>query len=165
MDHIYLKPYLSIGESAITTTTYLGALIPGRFCPKSAVKIDGWPTDSTKTATTGFLSEFERLLLISWQAKQHNHIPIHLRQLASTVLPPLQAREQLSLAKHKANTLLAYTFTARAGTTMMREIIEIPDAPSLPPHPQTTPQRPAMPSKFQPFSPSPPPMTYLPIAD
>jgi hypothetical protein len=158
MNRNYLKSYLSIGESAITTTTYLGASIPGRFCPNSAYhfKIDGWPTDSTETATTGFLSEFERPPLILWQAQQHDRIPINLRQLASTVLLPLQTREQLSSAKHKAKTP-AYTFTARAATNTMREIIEIPDAPSLPPHPQTTPQCPAMPPGFQPFSPSPPP--------
>jgi hypothetical protein len=150
MNHNYLKSYLSMGESAITTTTYLGASIPGRFCPNFAFhfKIDGWPTDSTDTATTAFLSEFERLPLISWQAQQHARIPINLHQLASTVLLPLQTREQLSSAKHKAKTPV-FTFTARAATNTMREIIEIPDAPSLPPHPQTTPQRPAMPSGLQ----------------
>jgi hypothetical protein len=36
MDRNYLKSYPSIGESAITTTTYLGAAIPGRFCPNFA---------------------------------------------------------------------------------------------------------------------------------
>jgi hypothetical protein len=163
MNRNYLKSYLSIGESAITTTNYLGASIPGRFCPNFAYhfKIDGWPTDSTETATTGFLSEFEHLPLISWQAQQHDRIPINLHQLASTVLLLLQTREQLSSAKHKAKTP-AYTFTARAATNMMREIIAIPDAPLLPPHPQTTPQRPAIPSGFQPFSLSPPPARLPP---
>jgi hypothetical protein len=33
MNHNYLKGYLAIRKLAITTTTYLGAAIPGRFCP------------------------------------------------------------------------------------------------------------------------------------
>jgi hypothetical protein len=141
MNRNYLRSYLSIGESAITTKTYLGAAIPGRFCPNFAYhfKIDGWPTDSAETATTGFLSEFERLSMISWQAKQHDRIPINLHQLASTVLLPLQTREQLSSAKHKAKTP-SYTFTARAASTV-REIVEIPDAPSVQARHQRTPER------------------------
>jgi hypothetical protein len=152
-----LKSYLSIRESAVTTTTYLSAAIPGRFCPNFAYhfKIDGWPTDSADTTNTGFLSEFERLPMISWQAKQHHRISINLHQVTSATLLPLQTREQLSSAKHKARTP-AYTFTSRAAPPT-REIIVVPDAPSLPPCPQTTPQRPVMPPGFQPFSPSPPP--------
>jgi hypothetical protein len=71
------------------------------------------------------------------------------------VLLPLQTREQLSSAKHKAKTL-SYTFTTRA-TQTIREVIEIPDAPSVTARHLTTPQRPEMPPGFQPFSPSPPP--------
>jgi hypothetical protein len=157
MDRNYLKSYLSIGESAITTTTYLGAAIPGRFCPNFAYhfKIDGWPTDSAESVTTGFLSEFERLPMISWQAKQHDRIPINLHQLDSTVLLPLQTREQLSSAKHKAKTP-SYTYTGRGAPTMT-EVIEIHEAPPGLARHQTTPKRPEMPAGFQPFSPSPPP--------
>jgi hypothetical protein len=143
----------------LATTT--GSLDPRTFLSKFAYhfKIDSWPTDSADTTTTSFLSKFERLLLILWQAKQHDRIPANLHQLASTVLLPLQTRDQLLSAKHKAQTR-AYTFTTRVATAM-REIIEIRDAPSLPPHPQTTPQRPAMPPGFHLFSPFPPPMAGL----
>jgi hypothetical protein len=73
MNRNYLKSYLAIGEAAVTSSTYLGAAIPGRFCPNFAYhfKIDGWPTDSPEATTPGFLTEFEHLSLISWQAKQH----------------------------------------------------------------------------------------------
>jgi hypothetical protein len=157
MNRNSLKSYLSTGEPAVTTTTYLGAAIPGRFCPNFAYhfKVDGWPTDSADTTNTGFLSEFERLPMISWQAKQHDRIPINLHQVTSTTLLPLQTRYQLASAKHKARTP-AYTFRARAAQPT-REIIVVPDTPSLPPRPQTTPPRPVMPPGFQPFSPSPPP--------
>jgi hypothetical protein len=68
MNHNFLKSYLSIGELAVTTTTYLGAAIPGHFCPNSAYhfKIDGWPTDSADTTNTGFQSKFEWLPIIPW---------------------------------------------------------------------------------------------------
>jgi hypothetical protein len=66
MNRTFLKNYLSIGQSAVTTTTYLGAAIPGRFCPKFAYhfKIDRWPTDLADTTNTGFLSKFELLPMI-----------------------------------------------------------------------------------------------------
>jgi hypothetical protein len=75
-------------------TTYLGAAIPGSFCPNFAyhVKIDGWPTDSADTTNTGFLSKFEWLPMILWQVKQHDRVPINLHQVTLTALLPLQTR-------------------------------------------------------------------------
>jgi hypothetical protein len=49
MNRQYLETYLSLGASAITADTYLGADIPGRFCPNYAYHftvVNGWPTDS-----------------------------------------------------------------------------------------------------------------------
>jgi hypothetical protein len=158
MNRNYLKSYLAIGEAAITPATYLGATIPGRFCPNFAYhfKIDGWPTDSTDAATSGFLSEFEHLPLISWQAQQHDRISVNLHQPASTSLIPLQTREALSSAQHKART------PAYSAVPSLSE--RVPIVPTLP-HTVArapgslldTPQRPTIPSGFKPFSPSPPP--------
>jgi hypothetical protein len=158
----YLKNYLQIGEAAITTVTYLGAAIPGRFCPNFAYhfKIDGWPTDSTDSTNQGFLSAFEHLPLISWHAQQHDRIPINLHQVASmTALLPLQTREQLSSAKHKANTP-AYTMLPQpppAGPPTlpppMIATAAVPPGPSA--TDQQTPQRPSMPPSYRDWTPSP----------
>jgi hypothetical protein len=68
MNHTYLQSNLSIGESAIVPTTYLGVSSPAHFSPNFAYNcnIDGWPTHSTDIATKGFLAKFEHLPLISW---------------------------------------------------------------------------------------------------
>ncbi len=157
----YLKNYLQIGEAAITTVTYLGADIPGRFCPNFPYhfKIDGWPTDSTDSNTQGFLSAFEHMPLISWQAQQHDRIPINLHQVASmTALLPLQTREQLSSAKHKANTP-AYTMLPKEtlpGPSFppQHTVTATAAVPTVPPD-QQTPQRPSIPAAYRDWTPSP----------
>lgn len=90
MNRNFLKSYLALGVSTITSMTYLGALIPGRFCPNYAYhfKIDGWPTKTPDANTPGFLATFEHLLLVSWQAKQHDWIRINLHQPTETTVPP-----------------------------------------------------------------------------
>jgi hypothetical protein len=48
----YLNTYLTIGEKVCLADTYLGVVIPGRFCPNFAhhFKVtNGWPTDTQKT--------------------------------------------------------------------------------------------------------------------
>jgi hypothetical protein len=150
----------TISPAAITRTTYLGAAVPGRFCPNFAyhLKLDSWPTDSTDMTTAGFLSEFDHLPFISWQAQQHDRIPINLHQAASTALLPLHTREQLSSASHKARTPAYTILPARprlepvVPSTIVEPAIERGSVLS-------TPQRPVMPPGFQPFSPSPSPTT------
>jgi hypothetical protein len=94
--------------------------------------------------------------LISWQAQQHDRISVNLHQPASTSLIPLQTREALSSAQHKART------PAYSAVPSLSE--RVPIVPTLP-HTVArapgslldTPQRPTIPSGFKPFSPSPPP--------
>jgi hypothetical protein len=56
-----------MGKSAITPAAYLGALIPGLFCPHFAFRfhVDGWPsTDMSNQQTQGvqgFLAELKHL--------------------------------------------------------------------------------------------------------
>jgi hypothetical protein len=165
MNRKYLTTYLAIGEVAITSTTYLGASIPGRFCPNFAhhFKVDGWPTDPSDPLTRGFLSEFENLHLVSWNGRQHDRISINLHQEASTMdIAPIQTREQLSSAQHKARTP-AYTNISPREIPIQQlppalppaVITQVPVAPIQ----HSTPQRPSIPSGFQSFSPSPPPTT------
>ena len=81
-----------MGEAALTPATYLGAAVPGRFCLNFAYhfKLNSWPTDSAESTTAGFLSKLEHLPLISWQARQHDRIPLNLHQAALTALLPLK---------------------------------------------------------------------------
>ena len=129
----YLSSYLSMGEAALTPATYLGAAVPGRFCPNFAYhfKLNSWPTDSAETTNAGFLSEFEHLPLISWQARQHDRIPINLHQAASTALLPLQTREQNSSAKHKDSTPAHSTPPPRP-PPLTAPTIQHPTPPSVP---------------------------------
>jgi hypothetical protein len=103
MNRQFLAKYLTQGASAITAKTYLGADIPGRFCPNYAYHFpvaNGWPTDTTGQA---FLGEFQHAHLISPQAKQHDPVELDLHQ-PMVVLDPLSTREEQQSAKHKAGT-------------------------------------------------------------
>ena len=99
----YLNIYLKIGESVITEMTYLGAKIPGRFCPNFAhhFKVtNGWPTD---TATTKFLREFHHRPLLSYQALQHDPMEVDLNQ-PQLALGALRTREELMSENHRSKT-------------------------------------------------------------
>ena len=102
----YLASYLALGTTAVTSGTYLGAAIPGRFCPNYAYhfKVNGWPTDSATSTTTGFLHQFERLPMISWHSQQHTRIAVNLHDPQSAALLPLQTTEQQSSSAHKSRT-------------------------------------------------------------
>jgi hypothetical protein len=43
----------------------------------SSLMVDGWPTDPPDTAAPTFHAGFKHLLLISWQAQQHDRICIN----------------------------------------------------------------------------------------
>jgi hypothetical protein len=93
MNHQFLAKYLTQGASAITAKTYLGADIPGRFCPNYAYHFtvaNGWPTDTMEQA---FLGEFQHGHLILPQAKQHDLIELDLHQ-PMVVLDPLSTRDE-----------------------------------------------------------------------
>jgi hypothetical protein len=108
-DRKHLQAYLLAGAQAITTSTYLGANIPARFCPNFAYHFkvaNGWPTDEarTKKGIQSFLHDFEHLPLLSWQAQQHARLDVDLHDLTHPIILPLQTRDERSSAKHKTNT-------------------------------------------------------------
>jgi hypothetical protein len=79
----YLTSYLALGEPTIAPTTYyLGACIPGRFCPNSAFhfQVDGWPTDLSDPTIQGYLTKFKHLPFVSGHAKQHQWILVNLHE-------------------------------------------------------------------------------------
>jgi hypothetical protein len=169
MNRNYLTSYLAIGEAAITPTTYLGATIPGRFCPNFAYhfRIDGWPTDSANSATAGFLAIFEHMPMISWQAQQHDRITVNLHQLAASSLLPIQTREQLSSAQHKARTPAYSAVPTPLGMVPKPPVpATLPTLPTrgLPGSVPATPQRPNMPAKYKDYTPSPHHSTTLSVA-
>jgi hypothetical protein len=99
----YLNKFLKIGEKAINADTYLGAKIPGRFCPNFAhhFKVtNGWPTD---TKTNRFLCEFNHPPIISHNATQFDPIDIDLHQ-PQLALMTFQTRDELMSESHKAKT-------------------------------------------------------------
>jgi hypothetical protein len=99
----YLQQFLMIGEKAINVDTYLGAKIPGRFCPNFAhhFKVtNGWPTD---TKTTRFLREFQHPPIISHNAMQFDPIEVDLHQ-PTLALMTFQTRDELMSDNHKAKT-------------------------------------------------------------
>ena len=141
---------------------YLGSANPGRFCPNFVYqfKIDGWPTNPTDPTTQGFLLAFEHLPIISWQAQQHDHIPVNLHQVASMTAPlPLQTREQLSSAKHKANTPTCTLLPPPPLTGPPAPTPQAAAAVAAPPGASgtllQTPQRSHMPASYREFTPSP----------
>ena len=157
----YLATFLDQGTTAITTSTYLGASIPGRFCPNYAYhfQVHGWPTDLAASTTEGFLHQFERLSFISWHAQQHTRIAVNLHDAQSTVLLPLQTSEQQSSTAHKARTPKVSRATKdgvpfSAGTTRRR--IDLTQTPPPKSTHSTPVKRLEMPSGITPFSPSSP---------
>jgi hypothetical protein len=68
MDCKYLHTYLQLGATAITASTYLGTIIPVRFCPNYVhhFKVtNGWPMDAAHSGPQSFLHDFEHLPLLS----------------------------------------------------------------------------------------------------
>jgi hypothetical protein len=106
LNRTFLASYLALGEPAITATTYLGASIPGRFCPNFAFHfhVDGWPTDQSDGTTQGYLTEFEHLPFVSGRAKQHNRILVNLHEPPTSALLPLQTKEQHSSTASQLRT-------------------------------------------------------------
>jgi hypothetical protein len=99
----HLNAYLLIGEKACLAETYLGATIPGRFCPNFAhhFKVtNGWPTD---TAKSKFLREFQHLPLISHQAQQYDPMEVDLHQPHLELLP-FKTREERMSEDHRNKT-------------------------------------------------------------
>jgi hypothetical protein len=151
----HLLHYLSIGEPAITHTTYLGAAIPGRFCPNFAYyfQVDGWPTDLLAPNTHGFLHEFEKLSMISLQAQQHDHILVNLHDPHSAASLPLQTKEHLYVNGHSHDGSIHSfpskgTQSATTGGSRPEQANDTPLSPRL---------RKKLPSGVTAFSPSPPP--------
>ena len=152
----YLTNYLALGTSAVTTSTYLGAAFPGRFCPNYAYhfKLQGWPTDSALSTAPGYLYQFERLPLISWHSKQHTRIAVNLHDPQSAVLLPLQTTKQQSSSAHKArtpsNSRVPKDLMSFSGGSARRKI----DLTITPKRTAASPvQRMDLPSRIQPFSP------------
>jgi hypothetical protein len=158
LNRTYLTNYLALGEPAITAPTYLGASIPGRFCPNFAFHfhVDGWPTDLSDQTKQGYLTEFEHLPFISGQAKQHKRIPVNLHEPPSSALLPLQTMEQHSSAASRLRT----PRTSR----VPQKPLSISSTPtSLPPPPASvrtpkgpppSPLYPSMASTYKRFSPA-----------
>jgi hypothetical protein len=99
----YMNIYLKIGDSIDKRNTYLGADIPGRFCPNFAhhFKVtNGWPTD---TVAGSFLREFLHPPLISHQANQHDPVEVDLHQPHLT-MDVFKTREERMSASHQAKT-------------------------------------------------------------
>jgi hypothetical protein len=99
----HLNTFLKLGAPAITADTYLGAKIPGRFCPNYAYHftvVNGWPTD---TEDKNFLGEFQHEPIISFQAKQYDPVAIDLHQ-PNIPVPYITTREERTSAAHKGKT-------------------------------------------------------------
>ena len=96
----YLNIYLQIGDGVNKCHTYLGADIPGWFCPNFAYHFkvtNGWPTD---TATSIFLKEFLHPPLILSQAHQHDPVEVDLHQ-PHLAMDVFKTREERMSASHK----------------------------------------------------------------
>jgi hypothetical protein len=99
----YLNTYLLIGDAVTKQDTYLGANIPGRFCPNFAYHFkvtNGWPTD---TPTSVFLKEFLHLPLISYQARQYDPVEVDLHQ-PQLQMDIFKTWEEKRSENHKAMT-------------------------------------------------------------
>ncbi len=99
----YMNIFLQIGDRVEKKDTYLGADIPGRFCPNFAHHFrvtNGWPTD---TATSSFLREFLHPPLISHQANQYDPVEVDLHQPELT-LDVFKTREERMSATHQSKT-------------------------------------------------------------
>jgi hypothetical protein len=115
LNRAHLATYLDLGASVITTDTYLGLAIPGRFCPNFAhhfLVVNGWPTDSPETK---FLGEFQHLSIISYQARQYDPVSIDLYETKDKV-QPLTTREERTSALHRIKTP-KYSYTKVATPT------------------------------------------------
>ena len=99
----YMNIYLQIGDRVQKSNTYLGADIPGRFCPNFAhhFKVtNGWLADTT---TSSFLREFLHPPLISYQANQHDPVEVDLHQ-PHLQMDVFKTREERMSASHQAKT-------------------------------------------------------------
>jgi hypothetical protein len=88
----YLSSFLALVSTTITPYTYLGAALPGRFCPNYAnhFQVDGWPTDNPMPmAAEGLLRQFEYLPLVLWQAQQHTRVSVNFHEPPLSILLPL----------------------------------------------------------------------------
>jgi hypothetical protein len=100
--HQHFSTYLQRGTAGITATTYLGAAIPGRFCPNFGFHFkphnNKWPTDSHPT------EHFSAEILVSLDARDYEAVTIEVHGDRWAPIPSLLTRDQLSTQRHRNNT-------------------------------------------------------------
>jgi hypothetical protein len=95
--------FLLRSEAGITKATYLGAAIPGRFCPDFGFHFkpnnNVWPTESNP------IEHFTANFLVSLEAaRDYEPVTIEVRGDRWAPIPSLLTHDQLSTQRHHANT-------------------------------------------------------------
>jgi hypothetical protein len=98
----HFRTFLTRGAEGITAATYLGAAIPGQFCPNFGFHFkphnNVWPTD------TNPIEHFSTSALVSLEARDYDPVTIEVHGDRWAPIPSLLSRDQLSTLRHREAT-------------------------------------------------------------